>query len=346
MHTPSMQTLVAAAFLCGHLASLAAAVPAPMPQNSPGSSAAPSFGTVVVFGDEWTDTGNAYNALTDRKYPPAAPLYDNGRFSNGAMWPEYLADFMSTADKAVSTRAALQNYAHGGATTNDSLVHGHTGEFYEVASPGVNMQLAMYESHMDSLLPGPRNATLYAVWAGAQDAFFNLTLAQPKRVVDNLMSAVERIDYLSLTKFKLPAYAVVVLNMPPLGTLPMFNRMPAAKPAFNAFSVEFNKELAAQVAAMNTRRPAGAPEIKIANVDMGIEHMSQEPAFYNLPPSINGTVRDSCLHRNSATGALSMCQVPGAHIYWDDNFALTTRAHRVIARVVAALFGVDILPLP
>lgn len=47
------------------------------------------FSRIVAFGDSLSDIGNFYR-LTGGVLPP--PPYDNGRFSNGPLWIEYLAD--------------------------------------------------------------------------------------------------------------------------------------------------------------------------------------------------------------------------------------------------------------
>ena len=46
--------------------------------------------TVVVFGDSLSDKGNIYEYTKHRM--PAAPGYYQGRFSNGPIWPELLAN--------------------------------------------------------------------------------------------------------------------------------------------------------------------------------------------------------------------------------------------------------------
>ena len=50
------------------------------------------FDQIIVFGDSVTDSGNVWE-LTDRK-EPASPPYFEGRFSNGPVWVEYLADHL------------------------------------------------------------------------------------------------------------------------------------------------------------------------------------------------------------------------------------------------------------
>jgi phospholipase/lecithinase/hemolysin len=66
------------------------------------------FSRIVVFGDSLSDTGNFYH-LTGGQLPPTP--YANGRFSNGPLWVEYLADDLGM-------QVLLENnYAVAGATT-------------------------------------------------------------------------------------------------------------------------------------------------------------------------------------------------------------------------------------
>ena len=65
------------------------------------------FTKLVVFGDSLSDTGNVF-AVTHGAVPPSAAYYA-GRFSNGPVWPEYLAASLSLP---------LENFAYGGAQTD------------------------------------------------------------------------------------------------------------------------------------------------------------------------------------------------------------------------------------
>ena len=57
---------------------------------------------VVTFGDSVSDNGNTFR-LTLGRIPP--PPYYKGRFSNGPVWVEYLADYL---------HAKLHDFAFGG----------------------------------------------------------------------------------------------------------------------------------------------------------------------------------------------------------------------------------------
>ena len=113
--------------------------------SSPLISFASPFDTVVIFGDSLSDNGNLYEETFG--LIPDSSEYFMGRFSNGPVWVEYLAD-SSHLD------ADLVNYAHGGATT-DSLI-----------PLGLEGQVLGYVT-----TSSPTPDTLCAIWIGANDVF-------------------------------------------------------------------------------------------------------------------------------------------------------------------------------
>lgn len=71
------------------------------------------FSELVVFGDSFTDTGNYYSRWPN-DFP--SPPYFNGRFSNGRVWVERLAEQLGAPAPIASERGGT-NYAWGGART-------------------------------------------------------------------------------------------------------------------------------------------------------------------------------------------------------------------------------------
>ena len=108
----------------------------------PSVVAASQFSHIVVFGDSLSDTGNLY-ALDPSSVP--ASKYYQGRFSNGPVWVEYLAE-------ADLLDATLVNNAYGGASTDGS------------SPPGLQVQVSTYTATAD-VLPD----ALYVIWIGAND---------------------------------------------------------------------------------------------------------------------------------------------------------------------------------
>jgi phospholipase/lecithinase/hemolysin len=158
------------------------------------------FGNIVAFGDSLTDNGNLYLATEATGAIPPAPSYSNGRFSNGPVWVEYLATFVSNNQ--------LEDYAYGGAVTGaDGTV------------PGLLSQVGAYASQSGA---SDKTDTLFTVWAGPND-FFNAlgttTLdftSVAQSAVNNIIIALEMLEQSGAAQILIP-------NMPDLGKTPAFN---------------------------------------------------------------------------------------------------------------------------
>src|SRR4051812_17171996 len=87
-------------------------------------AADPPFSKVYVFGDSNVDNGNVFIATSfpgdDIPTFPPSPPYDMGRFSNGPLWVEVMADRLGLPNPAPSL-AGGTDYAWGGATTGPGL---------------------------------------------------------------------------------------------------------------------------------------------------------------------------------------------------------------------------------
>ncbi|KAG0224133.1 hypothetical protein BGW42_005311 [Actinomortierella wolfii] len=90
------------------------------------------FTDLVVFGDSYIDNGNTYK-LTHKQWP--GPKYYHGRFSNGYVWPEYVAEHKGYHQA---------NYGYDGATSDNRLVQGYTGPKADIPVPGFWQQIQRY----------------------------------------------------------------------------------------------------------------------------------------------------------------------------------------------------------
>ena len=158
------------------------------------------FTKIYAFGDSLSDTGNFF-ALSGS---PGEPYFE-GRFSNGPVWIEYLAQDLGMGGDDVI------NYAVGGATTgreNNLDIPGYT-DF-----PGLQDQLDFFEDDLGDR-PADRRA-LYIVWAGANDFFVSEdgpeeTIAS---AIENTAVAVQRL-------YAAGARRIMVVNLPDLGLTPL-----------------------------------------------------------------------------------------------------------------------------
>jgi thermolabile hemolysin len=186
---------------------------------------------IVVFGDSLSDAGTVFRA-TGGLYP-ADPPYFQGRYSNGRVWVEYLAERLGLS-------AQINHFACGGATSGNQ-----SNGFV----PGLLSQVQAYtrtHSQVDS-------TALYALWAGANDYLQganNATLP-----VKNVMDAIGLLSDAGAKRF-------VVANLPNLGQLPA-TRNSANSANLTALTGAHNQGLRRSLKVLRQQQPA----LKIAVLD-------------------------------------------------------------------------------
>ena len=187
--------------------------------------ASAGFSSLVVIGDSLSDNGNLF-ALTGGAAPPS-PAYVNGRFSNGPVAVEYMADALGIG---------LTNYAFGGAQTG-------LGNFGGPALTGTGMQgqVGMFASDLSGT-PADANA-LYVVWGGPNDFFDTSVAPDPTTSASNIGSVISTLYALGARQFFVP-------NMPDLGRTPQFSGTPLAG-GMSALSSTYNTLVDAQIMSLD-----------------------------------------------------------------------------------------------
>ena len=141
--------------------------------NGRAAEAAPAFDQLVVFGDSLSDNGNA------------------GRFSNGPVWVEYLAEHFGAP--LLPSRAGGSNFAVGGARTAE--LRGQAAEFLRRATPHAGR-------------------TLYVVYGGGNDlraaGYEPDPLSVPGRAVANIEAILGDLAAAGATEALVP-------NLPDIG---------------------------------------------------------------------------------------------------------------------------------
>ena len=145
---------------------------------------------LYVFGDSLSDTGMVFRA-TGGMYPPN-PTYYQGRYSNGRVWIEYLAESLHLSSKQTN------NFAYGGATT------GSVGNSYVPSL--LNQVQSFTQTHQKT-----NSDALYVLWAGANDYLQGVSSATVP--VKNLTTAINSLTDVGAKK-------ILVGNLPDLGQLP------------------------------------------------------------------------------------------------------------------------------
>lgn len=271
----------------------------------PAGAGAVPFTSIQAFGDSLSDNGNLYNALFQLQ--PPSPPYFEGRFSNGPVAVERMADTLGVP---------LDDFAWGGATSGwgNAADGGSPASFGLLRLPGVATQVLAYGARV-----GPGGAdpdALYLLWGGANDLLFDLSGPVP---------AALRITFLTSALAQLGAEHILVPNLPDLGKTPSERAEgPGASFASTVNSVIFNRTLASQL----TRLDAMLPDVTIYQFDTFslFNEVLANPGAFGF-----ANVTEACFD------GVSVCANPDQYLFWDGVHP-TARAHAILAgRFVAAV---------
>lgn len=120
--------------------------------------------SIYVFGDSLSDPGNLFN-FTGGQFPNEP--YVSGRFSNGDVWIDYLADRLNkevaSLAKPFSAGGGL-NFAIGGATSDNNNISG-------TVPLGLEQQINSFELLTSFKSPEQLSDDLFFLWTGANDYF-------------------------------------------------------------------------------------------------------------------------------------------------------------------------------
>lgn len=256
--------------------------------------ASPTINTLYVFGDSLSDTGTVFHA-TGKLYPPNPP-YFQGRYSNGRVWVEYLADRLQLSANRI------KNFAYGGATTAGADQRFNNSPYGNSLVPGLLTQV-------QSILPTHvqiESDALTVLWAGAND--YLQGVSQPSVPTRNITQAVEILIAKGAKRF-------LVANLPDLGQLPS-TRTSANSDRLNQLTQAHNQNLRRSLKQLNQQYT----DIQITTLDANTlyrEAMS-DPATFGFT-----NVMNACL-----SGSHS-CGQPEQFLFWD-GIHPTTKAHHIL----------------
>ncbi len=264
---------------------------------------------LVAFGDSLTDRQNFY--LASGLTVPDPLLYADGRFSNGPLWIEHLADRLGETTPTASLMGG-HNYAFNASRVSNTS----PAPFASV--PNIDTQVGGY------LLAQGNTASptdLHTFWGGANDFFFGQT--DPTVPVASLGQNITNLYNAGARRF-------LVLNLPPLGKTPFFRGGPSEVPLDTA-AATFNALLAAELAQLR----ADLPGARIDEVDVfGLFGQAiAKPTAFGL-----SNVHDSATHFDPVTGLGTSLAVanPNDYLFWDSVHPTAT-IHEVIGEAAFAV---------
>jgi phospholipase/lecithinase/hemolysin len=244
--------------------------------------AAPAFDRLVVFGDSLSDSGNA------------------GRFSNGPVWVEQLADRIGTSLRP--SRSGGSNYAVGGARLDPGS--------------GPNSLRAQADLYLKDRPPQAR--TLHIVYGGGNDLLAAAGLSQGQDMLDR---AVKSLAGIVDDLVRRGATDILVPNLPDIGITPEVQAhgrqaMEGAARLSQHFNAALDRALA---------RFAGTPGLRLYRLDVWTmaQRVRSDPAAFGF--------------RNitSACNRLPTCE---GYLFWD-GIHPTTQAHGRLAEAAFQLIS-------
>lgn len=256
------------------------------------------FDAVVSFGDSNTDTGNVYN-LTSHTWP-IVPPYFQGRFSNGPVWIENLGI------------KNIKNYAYGSATTDSDFIQGSTASGTKPV-PGVRQQIKIYLNETN-ILNVKFQRTLYIVWAGGNDYYFNQTVTAAP-VTTSLLNNIK--DLLNIG-----AKHILIINQSPSEKYPYVHTQE---------QITYKRERNIQ---HNNNLSVGVSKLDYDRKQVFIYLFDMYSFILNILDDKNSSlnVKDNCW--NVVTGNVTiLCSNPESYVFIDQ-YHFSTRIHQLIGTAV------------
>ncbi|CAN8100963.1 unnamed protein product [Discula destructiva] len=293
-----------------------------------------SYSSLVVFGDSFSDNGDGAYRISNRTWPLVPPYYQ-GHFSNGPVWPQYVAANLSLP---------LLDYAVGGATTSNALIQGFTGPASTIPVPSVADQVAAFlaglspqntslssSSAVDQDEDGNLHNPLFIIWGGANDVLFNpsISAAQSHAALTSAVAAL-RAAYPQGS-----GATVLTVASPDLAKLPYgFYVEPDAvggKRALTAFT-----DL---LAALLVDGAKGKGSLVDGNVDLRglfeeFEYYAQPEVYGFDPLGKYGSCLVGVYGEGNTSGSIQQCGDVDGRVYWDE-YHPTTLTHSWIAKEIS-----------
>jgi outer membrane lipase/esterase len=244
--------------------------------------AMPAFAHVVVFGDSLSDTGNA------------------GRFSNGPVWVEYLAQKLGLPLNPARTGGS--NFAVGGARLAP-----RSGDTSLRAQASAYLRTSRL-----------RGRTLYIVYGGGNDLLAAVGQPQALRAVD---AAVASLTSIVADLARQGATDILVPNLPAIGITPAVRSQGSqAVETANSLSAHFNRALDQALSGF-----AGQNGLRLYRLDVWdmAERVRADPAAAGFT-----NITAACDQRRSCDG----------YLFWDEVHP-TTQAHRRLGEGAAQVLG-------
>ncbi|MFA5961011.1 MAG: SGNH/GDSL hydrolase family protein [Tatlockia sp.] len=235
---------------------------------------------IVVFGDSLSDNGNIYEFMGHRL--PQSPPYYSGRFSNGLLWVEHLAQSYYPDNAS----AHLFDYAFGGAGVSFDI---GDEDLFSLRRE-MDVYLSSHEGKADE-------NSLFVVWIGA-----NNYLGLPEEVEDTLTQVNAGIARDLRYLVAAGARHILVVNLPDLGTTPAAVEL-GSKETLSYFSKRHNALLLNTVNELKQENP----DVQWIHFDAnnGVKEFIKSPEKYGFT-NVTESCYDTLIDKHAPNTMLSI----------------------------------------
>jgi phospholipase/lecithinase/hemolysin len=298
----------------------------------------PAFTKVVVFGDSLSDNGNIAHRTRDEvgfSYPSGNFNYSDYRFTNSSdttpsserfvgVWHEQLTHLFLHVPSATNSLDGGSNYAFGGATTvngssertiiNNPIPFG--GGDFEITIDNMGKQV---DDYLASAVIDPN--ALYMLWGGGNDLFDDSRAANVDATSARVCALIRRLATAGARKF-------LVLNVPPLGSIPNYAGQTAKVISLDMASAAYRTRLNSDLNATINVLAGQGITVQIYRVDTWLStiRILAEPSKYGFT-----NVRDESQDDSSAD--------PDEFLFWDDIHPTTAGHYQVALEADRTLRG-------
>ena len=263
------------------------------------------FSDFITFGDSLVDVGNVF-LNTEGTFPPSPP-YFNGRFSNGELVSEIIAEELGLSASTPFVTGG-NNYAFGGAETGSGLSKEDT--------PNVGEQINFYLT-----ADTPTATDVFFISAGSNNFLpvigTEVTLeniSTPETVLQGLTDNITTLANAGAQNFIIP-------NLVPLGTLPLFANTPEFRDTFNALSTQYNTLLDSELDELEDELGINIIELDVASELAKIQANPGEFGLTNIDaPALDVTTR-------------TVVANPEEYLWWDLSHGTAT-TYNLIAQAI------------
>lgn len=329
MHQFPLRQFAAAALLAvGTLSSqLAAAV-------------TPGFSGVYFFGDSLSDTGNTQQLFAGFGFPvpnPADGPYDGGRFSNGPVWTEYLAEGLGFAGAAAPLHQGGSNFAYAGA---------RTGGLPSLTSPIPSLTYQT-ETIWGLSTPAADANALYVVVAGGNDMRDARSAAPGADALNNAYRQLAADAAIANLKSSLGLLAqrgaknVLVSNLPDLGATPEAMFMEFGTPGTVAASTDATNRFNALMPQLLNYGASVGLTVSFLDMAAATAAVRANPAAFGIT-----NINLPCAGFAGADGGIGLPTTSCDASTFSDILHPSSRGHQIIADAAFQALGVTPVPEP